>query len=126
MSKPCLECKGKWRPMTVLNGKSTPKARAVYMQHRGPIPPGMVVCHSCDNDRCYEITHLWLGTQGDNIRDMYAKGRTKRKTYRSLTAEQVEEIRASPLSSYKLAPLYGCSPKTISNARKSSYKPKKA
>lgn len=31
--------------------------------------------HTCDNPRCYNADHLKLGTQSDNVKDMYAKGR---------------------------------------------------
>lgn len=40
-----------------------------------PVPTGMVVCHSCDNPPCCNPDHLWIGTQGDNVRDAAAKGR---------------------------------------------------
>lgn len=42
---------------------------------KGTIPVGMVICHTCDNPPCYEADHLFIGTQGDNIRDAIAKGR---------------------------------------------------
>lgn len=39
------------------------------------IPQGMNVCHSCDIRPCGKPDHLFLGTQQDNIRDMFTKGR---------------------------------------------------
>ena len=41
----------------------------------GPIPDGLKVLHRCDVGRCFNPSHLFLGTQGDNARDMAAKGR---------------------------------------------------
>lgn len=41
----------------------------------GPIPPGLWVMHRCDNSRCVRPSHFRLGTQSDNMKDCYAKGR---------------------------------------------------
>jgi len=38
----------------------------------------MILCHSCDNPPCCNPSHLWLGTQAENLADASAKGRLKR------------------------------------------------
>ena len=45
--------------------------------HNGEIQKGMFVLHRCDNGKCVNPDHLFLGTQADNIQDMIKKGRRK-------------------------------------------------
>jgi len=41
----------------------------------GPIPPGLMVCHTCDYRPCMNLRHLFLGTAKDNAQDRARKGR---------------------------------------------------
>lgn len=47
--------------------------RLAYLVFKGPAP--LLVCHSCDNRRCWNPDHLWLGTHKDNTQDSIRKGR---------------------------------------------------
>lgn len=51
--------------------------RIAYEQVNGPFSSGMVVCHRCDTPHCVNPAHLFLGTQKDNLRDMFRKGRAR-------------------------------------------------
>ena len=50
---------------------------AAFMNTWGPVPKGMIVRHTCDNPPCINPMHLQLGTQGDNMRDRYMRGRDR-------------------------------------------------
>ncbi len=50
-------------------------ARTAWRFYRGPIPSGLLVCHTCDQDYCVNPEHLFLGTYADNTQDCIAKGR---------------------------------------------------
>ena len=64
--------------------------RLEFLRHHGYLPK--VVRHSCDNPRCYEITHLLGGTMQDNSQDMMRRGRGRGQYKLKLSAEDIEEI----------------------------------
>lgn len=66
--------------------------RFSYELHRGKIPKGKLVCHKCDNRRCCNPRHFFVGTHKDNTDDSIKKKRFRLPMTR-LSDSQVEEIR---------------------------------
>lgn len=79
MKTKCWIAKGYKLPhgyIRIYEGKNLVYAhRLSYEKSTGKIPKGMCVCHKCDNPPCYRPSHLFLGTQAENLKDMQKKGR---------------------------------------------------
>jgi len=61
----------------VLEGKPNSAHRLAFLSKGGRIPHGKVVRHTCDVRRCVNPEHLILGTQRENMLDMYERGRAR-------------------------------------------------
>ena len=72
-----------------LNGRPGLASRRAYELAVGPIPKGMLVCHTCDNPPCCRPAHLFLGGKRENALDASRKGRGTGR----LNAAQVRDIR---------------------------------
>ena len=51
--------------------------RFIYAMAYGPIPPGMLVCHSCNLRRCVKLTHLFLDTPAGSRMNTIIKCRSR-------------------------------------------------
>ena len=67
--------------------------RLVYQELKGDVG-NLLVLHRCDNRRCINPKHLFLGTQEDNMKDMSSKSRKADTTgnCRAVTLETANEI----------------------------------
>jgi len=82
------------------------------------IPSGLFVCHHCDNPKCCNTDHLFLGTHQDNVDDRENKGRNRPpkgelQGRSKLTETQVLNIRASSLTQKELSGIYDVHPSAI-------------
>jgi hypothetical protein len=99
-----------------INGKLHLAHRYSFELANGPIGK-FFACHKCDNPKCVNPNHLFLGTSGDNMRDMAVKGRQGNV---KLNPDQVREIRElyrnGGISHLTISKKYGVSPNTIRRA----------
>ena len=90
--------------------------RAAWLLLVGPIPPGMFVCHKCDNPPCANPAHLFLGTQQENMDDMHAKGRYihgGRQRLPSNLVKIIRRLRERGARCRELEDIFGVSDETL-------------
>lgn len=89
--------------------------RLSYELHKGPIPEGLHILHSCDNKACANPAHLHAGTHAENMREAAERGlmvghtsmRGRNHPLAKLTEEQARDIKYSGKSGYALWKKYG-------------------
>jgi DNA-binding transcriptional regulator YiaG len=103
----------------MLNRKSRLVHRHIYEQCFGEIPDALCVCHKCDNPKCINPEHLFLGTINDNVKDMVEKNRQakgEKNSSAKLKEQDITKIRKlykKGLSTRKLAKLFNVGKSTI-------------
>lgn len=104
-------------------GSYSNASRIAYRVLVGPIPEGQWVLHTCDNALCCNPKHLYLGDHKRNMQDVADRGRQAGERHPSakLTAEQVDQIRASTERSRVLADRYDISMSHVAHIRKGDY-----
>jgi hypothetical protein len=92
--------------------------RTSWLIHRGVIPAHLYVLHKCDNRKCVNPDHLFLGTNAENHADKARKERVAGFYGKcKLTADLVRQIRAGERSDREWAREIGVHPTTIAAAR---------
>lgn len=101
------------------NGKTVFAHRTMYEEYKGSAE-GKFVLHRCDNPKCCNPEHLFLGNAKDNYDDMVSKGRHKRGSQlpqSKITENDVIEIRRMYSSGEKqrvIGDIFGINQATVS------------
>ncbi len=94
--------------------------RFSWMIHNGNIPDKICVCHHCDNLKCVNPNHLFLGTHKENTQDMIDKNRHsygEKRPNAKLTNIKAKEIkrlcRECQLTQKQIGEIFNVSTATI-------------
>jgi hypothetical protein len=88
------DLRGKGYGYIRVKDKNIKANRISWVIHNGPIPESKLVLHKCDNPRCVNPNHLYVGTHSDNNMDReyrnsnYLKGRMSK-----FSSEDIDTIK---------------------------------
>lgn len=84
--------------------------------HAEPVPEGLLVLHHCDNAKCFNPHHLYVGTHQNNVDDKFARSRANPP--RKVSEKDTALIRVSTASTRELSEMYGVTPRRIRQIRR--------
>ena len=96
-----------------INGKSKHAHRISYLIFKGEIPEGLCVCHTCDNRKCVNPNHLFLGTKKDNSIDMAKKGRATNSKLSKVQVQVIKEACDNGLVKNQIAKYFKIRPSNV-------------
>lgn len=106
----------------LINGKQFYAHRVSYNTFIGVVPSKLWVCHRCDNPRCVNPNHLFLGTDLDNTNDAHEKRHigviTSREKFGWIKSKSVvQAIRMAVGSQSSIARRFGVNQSTVSRIK---------
>lgn len=108
-------------------GKEMGAHRASWLLNRGSIADGMQILHKCDTPACVNPDHLFVGTNLDNMRDRYVKGRYdgshaagENNFHSKLTAADVRVIRAASGTMREIGKRFGVTGSLVTKIKRRS------
>ena len=102
-----------------VEGISTLAHRFSWILCNGPIPKDLLVLHRCDNRKCVNPVHLYLGDESDNHGDMIGRKRhsTVKCRFTQAEVDYIRELLASGNSQKQIAERFDVSMTTISKIK---------
>ena len=107
-----------------INGTTKLAHRFSYEIHKGLISNGLHVCHTCDNPKCVNPDHLFLGTNKDNVLDKLNKSRHpvgSNAKNSKITEIQAISIKKDSRSNREIAKDYGISHQVVCGIKNNKY-----
>lgn len=100
----------------MLQKSPTTSHRASWEIHNGRIPDGLMVLHKCDDRRCVNPEHLYLGTNQDNMIDRSKRGRVHQRRLDEGKVREMRQLRQAGWPWRQLAERYGVAMNAVISA----------